>query len=102
MKPRREMDKVGLRKNMMNNTNENNKENQGVLASDPQGDFYEIQIKGHLDESWSDWLEGLEVKLLENGEMILSGRIADQAALMGILTKLYGLNLTLLSVSQKK
>ena len=87
---------------MMNNTNENSKENQGVLASIPQGDFYEIQIKGQLDESWSDWLEGLEVKLLENGEMILSGRIADQAALMGILTKLYGLNLTLLSVSQKK
>jgi hypothetical protein len=102
MQPHREMDKVMLRKNMMNNTNENSMVKQGGLAPDSQGDFYEIRIKGHLDESWSDWLEGLEVKLMEDGEMVLSGRIADQAALMGILTKLYGLNLTLLSVSQKK
>jgi hypothetical protein len=88
----------------MNKTNKNNKQNQG-LASDSQGDFYEIQIKGQLDASWSDWLEGLEVRLLDNGEMILCGCIADQASLMGILSKLYGLNLTLISVnkvSQKK
>jgi hypothetical protein len=94
------MGKVGLRKNMMNNTNENSKENQGRLGSNPQGDVYEIQIKGQLDASWTDWLEGLEVRLMDSGEMILSGRIADQAALMGILTKLYGLNLTLISVNQ--
>ena len=56
--------------------------------------------RGQLDESWSDWLGGLEVKLLDNGEMILFGYIGDQAALMGILNKLYGLNLTLLSVSE--
>jgi hypothetical protein len=40
------------------------------------------------------------VKLLDNGEMILFGHIGDQAALMGILNKLYRLNLTLLSVSK--
>jgi hypothetical protein len=45
-------------------------------------------------------LEGLGVNLLDNGEMILSGYIEDQAALMGTLNKLYGLNLTLLSVSK--
>ncbi len=100
MQPHLEKDKVGLRKNMMNNTNENSKENHGRLESDPQGDVYEIQIKGQLDASWSDWLEGLEVRLLDNGEMILAGRIADQAALMGILMKLYGLNLTLISAKK--
>jgi hypothetical protein len=42
----------------------------------------------------------MEMKLLDNGEMILSGHIGDQAALMGILNKLYGLNLALLSVSE--
>ena len=84
---------------MMNKKNENNKV-EGVLFPGTQGDFYKIQIKGHLDESWSDWLEGLEVKLLENGEMILCGRINDQASLMGILSKLYGLNLTLISVNK--
>ena len=62
--------------------------------------FYEIRVRGHLNSKWSDWLEGLEVKLLENGEMILSGYIIDQAALMGILNKLNRLNLTLLSVSE--
>ena len=66
----------------------------------PGGGFFEIHVKGHLDSKWSDWLEGLEVKLLDNGEMILSGTIVDQAALMGILNKLNRLNLTLLSVSQ--
>ena len=64
------------------------------------GGFFEIRVKGHLDSKWSDWLEGLEVKLLDNGEMILSGTLVDQAALMGVLNKLNRLNLTLLSVGQ--
>jgi len=62
-------------------------------------EFYEIRVKGHLSQDWSDWLEGLELKLLEDGEMILSGNIVDQAALMGVLNKLNRLNLTLLSVN---
>jgi hypothetical protein len=75
-------------------------ENKIRLPSDTHGGFFEIHVKGHLDKSWSDWLEGLEMELLDNGEMILSGYIADQAALMGILNKLYSLNLTLLSMSK--
>jgi hypothetical protein len=66
------------------------------------GRFFEIHVKGHLNSQWSEWLEGLEVKLLEDGEMILLGNIIDQAALMGILNKLNRLNLTLLSVSEVK
>jgi hypothetical protein len=90
---------------MANINSENGIEKMGFLSPSLQGKFYEIHVKGHLDESWSDWLEGLEVKLKDNGEMILSGYIADQAALMGMLNKLYRLNLTLLSVNavgQKK
>lgn len=64
------------------------------------GGFFEIRVKGHLNGKWSDWLDGMEVKLLENGEMILSGPIADQAALMGILNKLNRLNLAILSVKE--
>ena len=64
------------------------------------GGFFEIRIKGHLNDTWSDWLEGLEMRLCDNGEMILTGAIVDQAALLGILNKLNRLNLTLLSVSQ--
>jgi len=65
-----------------------------------RGRHFEIRVKGHLSSQWSDWLEGLEVTLLDNGEMVLSGTIVDQAALMGILNKLVRLNLTLLSVNQ--
>jgi len=65
-----------------------------------QGGFFEIHVRGQLDSKWSDWLDGLDMKLLDNGEMTLSGVIVDQAALMGILNKLNRLNLTLLSVSE--
>lgn len=82
--------------------NDNNNQYQDILSTSSQEGTFEIRLKGHLDDSWSDWLEGLEVKLLNNGEMILFGQIGDQAALMGILNKLYGLNLTLLSVNEIK
>ena len=85
---------------MTNKKVENHSQNESMLSTGTQADFFEIHVKGHLDESWSDWLEGLEVKLLDNGEMILSGYLGDQAALMGTLNKLYGLNLALLSVSK--
>ncbi len=84
---------------MANKMDERSKANRGALSTGAQGSFFEILVRGQLDESWSDWLEGLEMKLLDNGEMILSGYIRDQAALMGILNKLYGLNLTLLSIN---
>ncbi len=72
---------------------------EAACAGAPRSDggLYEIRIAGQLDSRWSEWLGGLEMKLLANGEMILSGPIADQAALMGILTRLFGLNLALLS-----
>ena len=61
---------------------------------------YEIRVKGQLDSHWSEWLEGLEVKLLENGEMVLFGPVMDQAALLGVLNKLGRLNLTIRSVNE--
>jgi hypothetical protein len=78
----------------------NNKQYQDILSNGSQAATFEIHVKGQLDESWSDWLEGMEVQLVDNGEMVLCGRIGDQAALMGILNKLYRLNLTLLSISR--
>jgi hypothetical protein len=60
----------------------------------------EIRVKGQLSDQWRDWFENMDLRLLENGEMILFGAIPDQAALMGILNKLNRLNLTLLSVNE--
>jgi hypothetical protein len=100
MFPHPQSAKLGVRKNMMNNPNEHNQEDPVAQTSGAQRKYYELRVKGQLDASWSDWLDGLDVRLLDEGEMILSGYIGDQAALMGILNKLYGLNLTLLSVSE--
>ena len=74
---------------------------QQHLSGSSEARLFEIHVRGHLDSTWSEWLEGLEVKLLENGEMILFGPIVDQAALMGVLNKLGRLNLTLISVNEK-
>ena len=100
MNPDQEIDIVVSRGHMANYKNEPDMKKQDSLSTGTQGKCFEIHIKGHLDESWSDWLEGLEMNLLDNGEMILSGHIRDPAALMGVLNKLYGLNLTLLSLSE--
>ena len=59
---------------------------------------YEIHIKGHLGADWSDWFGGLTVSNLDGGEAIMSGDIPDQAAVHGVLARVYSLNLTLLEV----
>jgi hypothetical protein len=79
-----------------------NDENQYGLTPDSQALFLEIHVRGQLDRKWSEWLEGLQMKPLENDEMLLSGPVVDQAALMGLLTKLSRLNLTLLSVNVRQ
>jgi len=60
---------------------------------------YRIKLKGHLDDKWSDWFEGMDIST-GGGETILSGQVADQAALHGLLIRIRDLNLTLLSVEQ--
>jgi len=54
---------------------------------------YEICVKGHLDPLWSNWFEGFEIALKDNGETRLSGPVVDQAALSGLLTKVRDLGL---------
>ncbi len=70
------------------------------MNQDPStGLTYEIRVRGHLSEAWSQWFEGLTITNLENGEGILLGRVVDQAALQGILTRIGELNLALISVN---
>ncbi len=60
---------------------------------------YQIRLKGHLGAGWADWFEGLTVTLGDNGDMLLTGPVADQAALHGLLKKVRDLGMPLLSVN---
>jgi hypothetical protein len=61
-------------------------------------DDYTIRVRGHLDHSWSDWFDGLVIHNEANGDAVLVGLIADQAALHGVLAKIRDLGLPLLAV----
>jgi hypothetical protein len=63
--------------------------------------IYRIRIQGNLDPEMSDQIAGMQITEVsgENGkvETILVGRLADQAALSGVLNSLYELHLPVMS-----
>jgi hypothetical protein len=62
--------------------------------------IYEIRVEGQLAERWSGWFGGLAIRTEANGETTLSGFVADQAALFGLLNRIQALNLTLIAVTR--
>ena len=64
--------------------------------------IYQIRVKGNLDQKWSDWFDGLTVTLQADDETTLTGPVADQAALHGLLAKVRDLGLPLLSVKREE
>jgi hypothetical protein len=68
-----------------------------------QPETYRIEIEGRLDEDWSDWFDGLIIST-EDKEGIptttLTGAVVDQAALHGILNRIWNLSLKVISVIQ--
>lgn len=69
-------------------------------AGHDEGAVYEIRVKGILDESWSEWLGGLDVRPLDSGVTVLTGPIRDQSALYGLLNKIRDLGMPLLCVEK--
>lgn len=67
-------------------------------ANQDQPKIYHIRIKGHLDDEWSDWFEGLTLTREEDGITLLSGPVVDGAALYGLLKKVRDLGVPLLLV----
>lgn len=61
--------------------------------------YYEIRIKGHLDQSWTDWFDGMTISHETSGETLLTGYLPDQAALHGVLNRLRDLSIQLISVN---
>jgi hypothetical protein len=66
--------------------------------------IYQIIVQGYLDESRSDWFDGMaiehQVDSAGSGVTKLTGKVIDQAALHGLVRNLYDLGLTLLSVNR--
>jgi hypothetical protein len=66
----------------------------------PEAGRYEIRLTGHLDARWAAWFDGLTIGHESDGTTVLSGPIADQAALHGVIQRVRDLGLPLASVTQ--
>lgn len=77
-------------------------DSQALPTDYDESGYYEIRIKGHLDERWADRFSGLTITLEANGETLLAGQIVDQAALHGWLRKVRDLGMPLISVARIK
>jgi hypothetical protein len=64
--------------------------------------IYKIRVRGILEEKWSDWFDGFTISPQVDDETLLTGPVADQAALHGLLGKIHDLGLPLLSVERVK
>jgi hypothetical protein len=61
--------------------------------------LYQITINGNLDPGWSTWLNWMDVSFQdESRTTTLTGKVADQAELRGILNKIWDLNKAIISV----
>ena len=70
-------------------------------GADPIGStVYQIRLRGQLGQLWSDWFEGLAITWDDNGDTLLTGSVADQSALHGLLRKIRDLGVTLVSINR--
>lgn len=75
--------------------------NEHLSAEDPgEPAVYQIRVKGHLDAQWGAWFGGMTVTQAAHGETLITGLVADQAALHGLLRKVRDLGLPLLSLTR--
>jgi hypothetical protein len=61
---------------------------------------YQIRVRGHLDERWFRWSDGLTILLTPDGETLITGTALDHAALHALLNRIRDLGLELISVQQ--
>jgi hypothetical protein len=55
----------------------------------------EIRVKGQINQHWSEWFDGLAISHSGPDETLLTGLVADQAALYGVVSRLRDLGLSL-------
>ena len=69
---------------------------QSPIRQVPAG--YRLRVAGHLDDHWAPWFGDLTLTREDDGTTSLTGVVADQAELHGLLTKIRDLGVTLISV----
>lgn len=69
----------------------------GTHQPDPDN-WYEIRVRGHLDDRWTAWFDGLHLSHEDGGTTLIRGRVADQAALHGLLQRMRDIGLPLVSI----
>ena len=73
-------------------------ENRHIGLSD--AGRYEIRIGGRIGPRWAPWFDGMGLTTADDGTTVLSGPVADQAALHGVLQQVRDLGLPLLSLTR--
>lgn len=64
---------------------------------------YEFRVYGQLSQQAAPWFEGMELSVDETHtpvQTVIHGRLEDQAALHGLISRIRDLGLTLVSVNQ--
>jgi hypothetical protein len=68
-------------------------------SGDDMASLFEIRLKEDLDDRWAEWFEEMTIVRQPDGTTVLSGPVADQSALQGLLRRVADLGMTLLSVN---
>ena len=63
-----------------------------------QTSVFQIRIKGHLGHQWTDWFDGMAITLEDDGNTLLTGPVADQSTLHGLIKKVRDLGMPLVSI----
>jgi len=77
---------------------------QAMNTQQGTSQVYQIKVQGMVDQSWSDWFEGMTIvseRVSDDATITtLTGAVPDQAALRGILLKIWDLNLSVVSLAR--
>ena len=71
---------------------------EGLTPRQNESVLHEIRVEGHLDARWADWVDGLALTHELDGTTTLTGPLADQSALHGVLNRMRDLGVPIVSV----
>ena len=77
-------------------------QHQPPRATRGEPTVYQIKVKGQLSADWCAWFDGMTITQDATGATLITGPVADQAALHGLLRKVRDLGLTLLALSSSE